>query len=52
MGPIDSGTVVDRRAERERRYRDPLADREDIFVYDNSGDVSTAVAEFAAEIER
>lgn len=49
---LDDGAVPDRRAERERRYRDLLADREDALVYDNSGDVSTAVAEIAAEIER
>jgi len=29
-----------------------LADREDVAVYENSGDVSTAVAELAAEIGR
>ncbi|QLH80548.1 dTMP kinase [Halosimplex pelagicum] len=49
---LDDGAVPDRRGERERRYRDLLADREDALVYDNSGDVSTAVAEIAAEIER
>ncbi|QPV61266.1 hypothetical protein I7X12_10840 [Halosimplex litoreum] len=49
---LDDGAVPDRRGERERRYRDLLADREDAVVYENSGDVSTAVAEIAAEIER
>jgi hypothetical protein len=52
VGPIDSGTVTDRCGERQRQYLDRLADREDAFRYDNSADVSTAVAEIAAEIER
>ena len=49
---LDDGAVADRFAERQRRYRDRLADREDAVVYENTADVSTAVAEIAAEIPR
>ncbi|WP_436907582.1 dTMP kinase [Halosimplex marinum] len=49
---LDDGAVADRHAERQRQYLDLLADREDAVVYGNGGEVPTAVAEIAAEIER
>jgi thymidylate kinase len=47
---LDEGSVPERHAGRQRRYRDLLSDREDAVVYENDGDISTAVAEIAAEI--
>ena len=49
---LDDGSVPDRYADRQQRYRDLLAGREDVLVYENDGEISTAVADIAAEIQR
>jgi len=49
---LDDGSVPDRYAERQQRYRDLLAGREDVLVYENDGEISTAVVDIAAEIQR
>ncbi|WP_415379642.1 dTMP kinase [Halosimplex sp. TS25] len=49
---LDDGEVRDRHTERQTRFRDLVADRESVLVYENDGDISTAVAEIAAEIQR
>lgn len=49
---LDDGEVRERHTERQARFRDLLADRENALVYENDGEISTAMADIAEEIPR
>ncbi|WP_123535657.1 dTMP kinase [Halosimplex salinum] len=49
---LADGETRDRHTERQARFRDFVAGRENAVVYENTADVSTAVAEIAEKIPR
>lgn len=49
---LADGATRDRHTERQAHFRDLVADREDAVVYENSGEISTAVADIAGKIPR
>jgi dTMP kinase len=49
---LADGATRDRHTDRQERFRDLVAGRDDAVVYENTGDLSTAVAEIAERIPR
>lgn len=47
---LADGATRDRHTERQAHFRDLVTDREDALVYENSGEISTAVADIAGKI--
>lgn len=49
---LADGATRDRHTERQDHFRDLVAEREDAIVYENTAEISTAVADIAAKIPR